>query len=327
MSQTFITKYRPYTINEFCSTIPNTDKDYCIKSILKTLLDIDEMNILIVGDASSGKTTLLNAIIREYYGFNKDQNIPETNIMFINSLKEQGIQFYRNDMRTFCQTRSTIYGKKKMVVIDDIDMINEQSQQVFRNYIDKYKHNVHFITTCNNIQKVIESIQSRIHIVRIHSQSKEQIRLLMEKIILSENIQISQEAQEYLMTFCTNSTRSLINTLEKMYILNENITIEKCCILFSDISFKQFETYIEHLKSGDLILAIGILYNIHDYGYSVIDILDYFFTFVKATEILTEEQKYKTIKLICVHITIFYNMHEDSIALAIMTNNMLSILK
>jgi DNA polymerase III delta prime subunit len=291
------------------------------------LLDIDEMNILIMGDASSGKTTLLNAIIREYYGFTKEQNIPETNIMFINSLKEQGIQFYRNEMRTFCQTRSTIYGKKKMVVIDDIDMINEQSQQVFRNYIDKYKHNVHFITTCNNIQKVIESIQSRIHIVRIHIQTKEQIRLLMYRIIQTERIQISQEAQEYLMTFCSNSTRSLINTLEKMYILDEYITLEKCSVLFSDVSFKQFEAYINHLKSGELILAIGILYSIHDYGYSVIDILDYFFTFVKSTDVLTEDQKYKIIKLICVHITIFYNMHEDSIELAIMTNKMLSILK
>jgi DNA polymerase III gamma/tau subunit len=176
------------------------------------------------------------------------------------------------------------------------------------------------------VQKVIESIQSRIHIVRIQPQSKEQIRVLMNKIIQAEYIQISQEAQEYLMTFCSNSTRSIINALEKMYILDEYITIEKCSVLLSDVSFKQFEKYINHLKNGELVLAIGILYNIHDYGYSVIDILDYFFTFVKATDVLTEDQKYKTIKLICVHITIFYNMHEDSIELAIMTNNLLQII-
>ena len=68
--------------------------------------------------------------------------------MFINNLKEQGIQYFRNEMKTFCQSHSSIHGKKKLVIIDDIDTINEQSQQVFRNYIDKYKHNIHFISVC-----------------------------------------------------------------------------------------------------------------------------------------------------------------------------------
>ena len=42
----------------------------------------------------------------------KEQNIPENNIIFINSLKEQGVNYYRNEMKTFCQTSSTIHGKK-----------------------------------------------------------------------------------------------------------------------------------------------------------------------------------------------------------------------
>ena len=70
-------------------------------------------------------------------------------------MKEQGIQYFRNDMKTFCQSRSSIYGKKKIVIIDDIDTINEQSQQVFRNYIDKYSNNIQFISVCSNVQKVV----------------------------------------------------------------------------------------------------------------------------------------------------------------------------
>ena len=54
-----------------------------------------------------------------------------------------------------------------MVVIDDMDILNEQSQQVFRNYIDKYKNNVNFICSCSNIEKIIESIQSRLYIFTI----------------------------------------------------------------------------------------------------------------------------------------------------------------
>ena len=161
-TDTFITKYKPYYIDDFCASLK-------FKSLLKTLLDINDLNILFIGNTNSGKTTLLFALIREYYGLTKTQSIPENNILLINNLKEQGINYYRNEMKTFSQSHSTIYGKKKMIIIDDIDLINEQSQQVFRNYIYKYKHNVHFISVCTNIQKVIEIIQSRVHIIQIQT--------------------------------------------------------------------------------------------------------------------------------------------------------------
>lgn len=320
-TQTFIAKYRPHTITTFC----DESAEYNIASILKTLFDIDDLNMLIIGNIGAGKTTLLSTIIREYYGFTSIQPIPETNIMIISSLKEQGIQFYRNEMKTFCQTHSSIYGKKKMVVIDDIDMINEQSQQVFRNYIDKYKHNVHFITTCSNIQKVIESIQSRIHIIRIQPPTQPQIEAIMDRIISDEHITVTDEAKRYLLAFCKNSVRTLISNLEKMYILNEPIDLDKCCALYSDISFQEFEKYLDLLKNRELHAAIRILNDIHDFGYSVIDILDYFFTFVKSTGSLTEDEKYRITKIICKQITVFYNIHEDSIELAVLSKKILEI--
>ena len=49
---TFITKYKPYFIDKF------TDNNQLINTI-KTLIDLDSLNIRLVGDISSGKTTLL----------------------------------------------------------------------------------------------------------------------------------------------------------------------------------------------------------------------------------------------------------------------------
>jgi DNA polymerase III delta prime subunit len=291
-------------------------------SVLNTLIGIDYLNVLLIGNSSSGKTAILYALIREYYGLSKDANLPENNILFINNLKEQGIQYFRNEMKTFCQSHSSIYGKKKLLIIDDIDNINEQSQQVFRNYIDKYKHNIHFISVCTNIQKVIESIQSRVHIIQIPQPTKMQIETIMNRIINAENIVIDQDAKDYLMLMSGNSIRTLINYLEKMYILGQPIDIELCKKLCSNISFQNFESYIDKIQNRDLSGAIDILYNIHDYGYSVIDILDYFFTFIKITTIIDEETKYKIIPLLCKYITVFHNLHEDCIELALFTNNL-----
>ena len=318
--ETFISKYKPYYLNDFCMN----EK---MMSILRTLLEIDDLNILFIGSAGSGKTTLLYSLIREYYGLAKTASIPETNILFINSLKEQGINYYRNDMKTFCQSHCSIYGKKKMIIIDDLDTVNEQSQQVFRNYIDKYKHNIHFISVCTNIQKVIESIQSRIHIIQIQSPSIDEIKNIMNYIITQEKIIIDEESIQYLLLISNDSLRVLINYLEKMYIYGEPITIDICMKMCSTISNKTFEEYIDLLKQGDLQTAIIILYDIYDQGYSVIDILDYFYTFIKITHVVDEETKYKIIPFLCKYITIFNKLHEDVIELSFFTNNLYNLVK
>ena len=318
-STTFINKYKPYYIQDFYI-------EPKLISVIKLMFELNNLNILFVGYSCSGKTTLLYALIREYYGLSKNDVIPENNILFINNLKEQGIHYFRNEMKTFCQSHSSIFGKKKLVIIDDIDNINEQSQQVFRNYIDKYSHNIHFISVCSNIQKVIESIQSRLQIIKISPPSNEQINNIMNKIIQQENIIIDEKSKEYILLITNGSIRNIINYLEKMYVLGDPITIELCKKICSNISFQEFESYISLLKQNKLNDAIKILYDIYDYGYSVIDILDYFFTFVKLTSIIDEETKYRIIPFLCKYITIFHNIHEDCIELALFTNNLSNLI-
>ena len=218
---TFISKYKPYYIKDFF-------EDTKIISVFNTLLQLDDLNLLFIGNTSSGKTTLLYTIIREYYGLAKDANFPENNILYITNLKEQGINFFRNEMKTFCKSTSSIFGKKKLIIVDDIDTINEQSQQVFRNYIDKYKNNVNFISSCTNIQKVIESIQSRIHIIKLPPPTQFQYKSLIKRIVVEEQMQISEEAQEYLIYISNHSIRRLINNLEKIYIIGEPVELEDC---------------------------------------------------------------------------------------------------
>lgn len=319
-SQTFISKYKPRCLRDF-------DTDKRLVSILNTLLEIDDLNIMFIGNPSSGKTTLLYAMLREYYGLKDNENIPETNVMNINNLKEQGVNFFRNEMKTFCQSHCSVYGKKKVIMIDDIDLVNEQSQQVFRNYIDKYKNNIHFMCSCANVQKVIESLQSRLHIINILSPTLTKVEEIMKHIIQQEGICIDSTSQTYLLNKSNGSIRNIINNLEKIWVFAKNdpsqlITQPVCEKLCSTISFYQFEEYVCALKKGDLKTAIQILFEINDYGYSVIDILDYFYTFVKSTNTLTEDEKYKIIPVLCKYITIFNNTHEHCIELALFSNNL-----
>jgi DNA polymerase III delta prime subunit len=293
--------------------------------ILNTLIKMDNLNILFIGDIGSGKTTFLNAVIKEYYK-NYTLNQYQDNILYINSLKEQGINYYRNDVKTFCQTCSSVKNKKKIIVLDDIDIINEQSQQVFRNCIDKYSHNVQFISSCSNSQKVIESLQSRFTIIKIKPLQKHNLNQIMQKIIDSENINIHLDARDFILNISNNNAKILINYMEKFKLLNQDINLDLATNVCTNISFFIFEQYTLYLLNSNLYSAVKLLYDIYDKGYSVMDILDNYFLFVKITDFLTESQKYNIIPIICKYITIFHNIHEDEIELALFSNNLFSIL-
>jgi replication factor C small subunit len=314
----FIQKYQPLYFNDY-----NIDEK--IIKMLKTLILIDNLNILIIGDNASGKTSLLNTLIREYYvGYvPKDY---EENVLYINSLKEQGINYYRTDVKSFCQTCSSIKNKKKFVVLDDIDFISEQSQQVFRNCIDKYSHNVHFISSCSNIQKVIESLQSRLIIIKINPVKRENLVSIINNIKQLENIEIDDDAQDFIVNISNTSVKILINYMEKFKLLNDKITYNLAVQLCSNISFLKFEEYTNLILEQKLQEAIQLIYEIYDKGYSVMDILDNYFIFVKSTKIINEEQKYKIIPYLCKYITVFHNIHEDEIELSLFTNNIIEIL-
>jgi len=312
----FIHKFQPLYFKDF-------EIEEEITSILNTLIKMNKLTILLMGDIGCGKTILLNAIIKEYY---KDipSELYDENILYINNLKEQGINYYRNDVKTFCQISCSIKNKKKIIVLDDIDLINEQSQQVFRNCIDKYDHNVHFICSCNNIQKVIESVQSRLIILKIKPLQREKMHKILNKIKLVENIDIDPEAEDFILNVSNNTAKTLINYMEKFKLLNEKITLELANTVCTNINFHTFKEYTKLLKSKDLKKAIKIMYEIFDKGYSVMDILDNYFLFIKTTNLLSENEKYEIIPFICKYITIFHNIHEDEIELAVFTNNLIT---
>ena len=311
----FIHKYQPLVLNDFGG-------DTEIVEFLKTLITMDDLNILFIGDVACGKTSLLNALIREYYtGLTPKEY--EENVLYINSLKEQGINYYRTDVKTFCQTRSVIKGKKKIIVLDDIDVINEQSQQVFRNCFDKYGHNVHFISSCCNIQKVIESLQSRFTILKIKQINRENLIHVIKKITTIENIEIDEEAVDFIISVSNNTVKIIINYLEKFKLIGGKITLHLAIQMCSNISFVTFEEYTCFIKNKNIKDAIKLILEIYDKGYSVMDILDNYFLYIKNTNILTEDQKYNIIPIICKYITIFHNIHEDEIELSLFTNNLI----
>ena len=149
----------------------------------------------------------------------------------------------------------------------------------------------------------------------------------MRKITQLEQIAITNDAEEFILNVCNNTAKILINYLEKFKLLNEPITLELATNVCSNISLSTFEDYTQLLKDEKLDDAIHLLYGIYDKGYSVMDILDNYFVFIKITKMLSEQQKYNIIPFICKYITVFHNIHEDEIELALFSNNLQQVVK
>lgn len=310
----FLKKYQPKYYNNFY-----IKKDYI--NLLKTLQQMDNLNILFIGRKGVGKTSIILASVREYY---KLDLIPKHDVLFINSLKEQGIQYYRNNLKTFCQTKCSIPNKKKIIILDDFDFINEQSQQVFRNYIDKYSHRVNFLISCKNNQKVIDNIQSRTTIIKLKPIDDINFNILFNKVKETENIKITSQAEKFLFCICSNSISQLLNNMEKFKLYNKEINIENVKNICTNISFFSFENYTKACLNKNYEKSIKIIFNIYNKGYSVLDILDNYFYFIKITDFINEKKKYNVVKLICKYIEIFYTIHENEIELAFFTNNLIN---
>lgn len=350
MSEPFLQKYTPRYLRDF-------QFDTSFLHAMQNLLTLDFLNILFIGNIGTGKTSIINALINEYYfpinndslaennklskaciKLSKDENCYNninknkeyidkiaTNVLYINNLCEQGISYYRSEVKTFCQTACTIPNKKKILVLDDLDMVNIQSQQVFRNCIDSYGSNIHCIASCTNTQKVINSIQSRTTIIHLYPLSCDAQMNIVNHICEKENIEVTPEMKHHLIRISDNSTSMLINYLEKCKLVDCKITKETVEKISTNISYYIFDTYTNLCIAKKSYDAIMLLYNLFDKGYSIIDIFDSYFCYIKQTDSIEDEKKYAIICFISNYITIFYNTHEDEIELAVFTKNIIDV--
>lgn len=292
----FLYKYAPKSLDEF--DMPNKE----------SLEDLT--NVLLLGGERTGKTTLANLLVDKF---------SSGDVLYINSLKEQGIQFYRNEVKCFCQTTSLT---KKMVVIDSLDEMTDQAQQIFLNYVDKYGHNISFIAIGTNPQKIIEGVYSRFVLVKLQPTRKEYLQSLMEKIIQAESIDIEVSSIPYLISLSNGNIGTALNYLEKYKILDIPITKSYIEKTHTDIHAPLFQTYLQSLMDQQKDSAQRCMIQMYTDGYSITDILDAFYVFLKCDE---SPFRYELIKLICKYIVILNTVHDHQIELLFFVEDCLKV--
>lgn len=314
LCQTFLEKYSPTTID----TLPYESK---FTTILRNFIDINLLQLILVSDNTFSKNIVINSIINTMH-------IPKRDILFLSNFKDQGVSNIRSEIKLFSQIAKTNSNAKRMLIIEDIESYSDNIQKLFINNIDKWSKNINVIITCNNLYNMNESLTSRLLPITIPVVTKSTISTLIQNICEKENIRLSKDNIDLIITLSENNLLSVFHILQKCALLQETVSLDEEIIKISCtiINIEKIKGYFNLVKSKKINEGYNYLLEIVENGYSVIDILNELYLFVKITNILSEEEKYKCFKIISAYIVNFITVHEEELELLILTHDLTKIL-
>ena len=203
-NEPLVEKYRPKVLDDI---IGNQNEILFLKKFIQ---NNKVPNIILTGEPGGGKTSAVLAFAKEYLGEHYNDYCIE-----LNASDDRGIDTVRTKIKFFAQKKK-VFEKKKIVILDESDNMTSSAQIALRNTMDVYEDEVSFLFTCNNIENVIDAIQSRSKIMFFGKIEK---KMMIDKILEisnKENINISSENIDILINLTENNKdmRSILNLLE-----------------------------------------------------------------------------------------------------------------
>jgi len=168
-------------------------------------------NMLLVGNAGTGKTTLAKVIINE---------ILDAQYLYINASEKNGIDEVRTSILTFAQTKS-LDGKIKVIFLDEFDNFTDAGQRALRNVMEEYAGNTRFILTGNYLHRIIQPIQSRCQVFTDFTPPIGEYAKRVGHILRTEKIQVGKDQIEKIkevIRYHYPDLRRIINYIQRSVV-------------------------------------------------------------------------------------------------------------
>lgn len=219
----WVEKYRPSKLDELVA------HEQIVKTLTKFIENRTLPHLLFYGPPGTGKTTTVLAAARKMYSPAKMASM----VLELNASDERGIDVVRNTIVNFAQTRGLqAFARNadvdqvhfKLVILDEADAMTKDAQNALRRVIEKYTDNVRFCIICNYLASITPAIQSRCTRFRFAPLDQKLIIPRLELIVKSENIKMTPDGREALLTVSNGDMRTVINTLQSTAMSFNTVT-------------------------------------------------------------------------------------------------------
>lgn len=146
-------------------------------------------------------------------------------VLELNASDDRGIDVVREQIKTFASTKqifsmnatsssSTSMAQYKLIILDEADAMTSTAQMALRRIMEKYTANTRFCIIANYTHKLSPALLSRCTRFRFSPLKERDIRVLVDKVITEENVQITPDATDALVRLSKGDMRRALNVLQ-----------------------------------------------------------------------------------------------------------------
>ncbi|CAN8103990.1 unnamed protein product [Discula destructiva] len=211
----WVEKYRP-------ATLADVSGHQDILTTVNKFVDSNRLpHLLLYGPPGTGKTSTVLALARRIYG---SENMRQM-VLELNASDDRGIDVVREQIKTFASTKQifTMGGSSrssghlaayKLIILDEADAMTNTAQMALRRIMEKYTANTRFCIIANYSHKLSPALLSRCTRFRFSPLKEVDIRVLVDKVIEEESVQILPEATDALVKLSKGDMRRALNVLQ-----------------------------------------------------------------------------------------------------------------
>ncbi len=236
-----------------------------INKPLYKLIEKKELpHLFFYGKPGTGKTTLAKIIAKlintDFYQFNATTlKVDDLRVVF---------KRYENSLI------------KPLIFIDEVHRLSKNQQEVLLPIMEEYKIIIIGASTENPYHTLTSAIRSRGFLFEFLPHSKEDLKILLNKALkLLDDVNINEEAINYLIQSSIGDARALLNLLDFAYKVDKNISLEllkdlrqtslKDGMSSKDSHYDLASAMIKSIRGSDIDASIYYLARLIDGGENI----------------------------------------------------------